>query len=134
MKYRKGKYVHIDQSAPRALGVCDTSGFIFNRNDLVRQMEWRGNALVWTGFYVGRPFLDEPNQQGRPPMFPPDPLPIKEPRPRQGQVNTWQQNPYFWDKYGGSWDIPDESHDGVMELPYTQNLAQLNSVNWGTGT
>jgi len=77
----KGKYVKIDKNSPSALGVCDESGFTFNRKDLHKQMAWRGNSLVWTGFYVGTPYLDVPSQQDRPP--PPDlndPLPVKDAR------------------------------------------------------
>src|SRR5271167_399070 len=85
MSYRpKGKHVSIDIQSPRALGICDYTGFIFNRQDMVRQMEWRGNRLVWTGLYLGKPYLDVPNQQYRPPVLEPDPVPIQDPRPPQG--------------------------------------------------
>lgn len=132
MRYRKGKYVRIDPRNPAAVGICDATGIIFNKRDLVRQMEWRGNALVWTGYLVGRPYLDEPNQQGRPAIFPPDPIPIIEPRPPQGKVNAWQENPYSWNLYGMAWDIDDERIDGVMELPYAINIAQLQNINWNS--
>ena len=49
----KGKYVSINPDNPSALGVCDESGFVFNHKDLIKQMEWRGNNLVWTGLMVG---------------------------------------------------------------------------------
>lgn len=76
-----GKRVSIDVKNPQALGICDKTGFVFMRKDLVRQMEWHGNALVWTGAYVGRPYVDKPNEQGRSPMLPPDPIPVPQPRP-----------------------------------------------------
>jgi hypothetical protein len=77
----KGKYVTIDPKNPSALGQCDESGLTFNHKDLYRQMEWRGNNLVWTGFLVGKPYLDVPNEQNRPPLIKDDPKPIKNSRP-----------------------------------------------------
>lgn len=64
------------------VGRCDKSLMVFNTSDLVKQMEWIGNQLVWTGMMVGKPFYDEPNQQNRPPLKSTDPTPVKNPRPR----------------------------------------------------
>jgi hypothetical protein len=77
----QGKHVRIDPNNPEAVGMCDRSGFLYMRKDLVKQMEWRGNDLVWTGFFVGRDQLDVPNQQSRTPILKPDPVPVKDPRP-----------------------------------------------------
>ena len=57
----KGKYVNINPQNPNALGICDRTGFTFNHKDLVKQMEWRGDSLVWTGLMVGKPYLDVPS-------------------------------------------------------------------------
>ena len=76
----KSKYVTIDPKNPNALGVCDESGFDFNHKDLVKQMQWRGNQLIWTGLMVGKPYLDVPSQQDRPPIVRDDPKPVKDPR------------------------------------------------------
>ncbi len=80
MTQHKGKYVTIDIDKPEALGVCDKTGLVFNRSDLVQQMEWRGNSLQPTGFLVGKPFEDKPNEQGRTPVLREDPVPVKNPR------------------------------------------------------
>jgi hypothetical protein len=77
----KSKYVNIDYENPQALGECDRTGFTFNLKDLCKQMEWRGNNLVWTGLMVGRPFLDVPNEQLRPPVVKDDPRAKSDPRP-----------------------------------------------------
>lgn len=77
----KGKYVKIDSKNPNALGQCDESGLTFNHKDLVKQMEWRGDNLVWTGLMVGKPYLDVPNEQNRPPLVKDDPKVVKNPRP-----------------------------------------------------
>ena len=58
---QRGEYVRKDST--EAVGICDYSGFFFSKSDLIKQMEWRGNDLTWTGFLVGRPFVDEPNEQ-----------------------------------------------------------------------
>lgn len=79
-KRYRGKYVKVDPNNPSALGVCDESGFIFNHDQLTRQMQWRGNNLVWTGLMVGPPYLDKPNEQNRPPIVKGDPKPVSNPR------------------------------------------------------
>ena len=76
-----GKYVKKGNLEP--VGVCDRSGFYFSHTDLHKQMEWRGNNLVWTGAMVGTPFLDEPQEQNRPPLVQNDPEPVINPRPSQ---------------------------------------------------
>lgn len=76
---QRGRYVKKDVLEP--VGVCDYSGFFFSKSDLVRQMEWRGDELVWTGFMVGRPFVDKPSQQNRPPIVKDDPAAVRNPRP-----------------------------------------------------
>jgi hypothetical protein len=78
---QRGKYVRKDIVEP--VGVCDYSGFYFSKSDLVKQYEWRGNDLVWTGFLVGRPFLDEPNEQNRPPLIKGDPKSVMNARPEE---------------------------------------------------
>lgn len=104
----KGKYVTIDKDNPDALGICDDSGFVFNHKDLVKQMEWRGNNLVWTGFLVGRPYLDVPNEQNRPPLTKDDPRPVKNPR-----LPTPYNDP-----------------EAPQVLPYNELLAKLNGFHW----
>lgn len=71
----------IDPQAPRALGICDSCGFMYNLQELVFQMEYRGNILAKTGFRVcRRTCLDVPTQQFRPVFIPADPPPVYQPR------------------------------------------------------
>lgn len=109
----KGRHVTIDEQNPQALGICDYSGFVHNRKDLIRQMEWRGNRLVWTGFYVGKTYSDKPNEQLRVPILPPDPVPVRDPRLQQPTNITWSNNynaiwgslvVWAWDSWFGSED------------------------------
>ena len=105
-KKSRGKYIK-DLSA---LGVCDISGFVFNHKDLVKQMEWVGNNKVWTGLLVGKPFLDVPCEQNRPPLVKDDPQPVKNPR-----LPTPYTDP-----------------NSPKALPNAQLMAKLNSFHWGS--
>lgn len=75
-----GKYFQTSFSKPASYGVCDRTGFIFNSKDLVKQMVWAGNSKVWTGWMVGKPFIDIPSQAQRPPLILGDPKPVENPR------------------------------------------------------
>ncbi len=105
----KGKYVKIDPKHPRGIGVCDESGFVFNHGDLYKQLEWRGNNLVWTGEMRGKPYLDVPSEQNRPPIVKRDPIPIDNPRPPEGYTDP-ESNPV---------------------LPYDQLVQKLRNIHWG---
>jgi hypothetical protein len=130
----KGKHVRINTENPDALGICDYTGFVFNRKDLVRQMEWRGNALVWTGFMVGRPYADKPNPQLIPPILPPDPVPVEQPRPPYQQLNEWSNNALgLWQNIEFTWASLWNLEDGIQTLNYAQVLQQLNTTYWGAG-
>jgi hypothetical protein len=83
----KGKHVNVSFENPEPLGECDQSGFTFNHKDLHKQMAWRGDRLVWTGFMVGTPYLDEPNQQSRPPLVKSDPTVVLNARPPEGYIS-----------------------------------------------
>lgn len=128
----KGKYVTIDNQAPNAVGICDYSGFVFNRVDLIKQMEWRGNRLVWTGFYVGRPFVDVPNEQLRPPMMRPDPIPIQQPRLPQGYVPYWNTTFTLWDQTQVTWASDATYSDGIPTPLPPITIAELEAYNWST--
>lgn len=90
----QGPYVNVDTDDIDACGVCDRTGLLFNKRDLVKQMEWRGNSLQWTGLYVGRPFLDVPNPQNRrtPKLWPADPRAVPDARPFQGELFLCDMN------------------------------------------
>jgi hypothetical protein len=134
MSFRpKGKHVSIDVNFPEAVAICDYSGFVFNHKDLVKQMEWRGNALIWTGYMVGRPYLDTPNEQLRPPILPPDPVPILLPRPNQPENITWSsvQSPDWSQLIIDQWANWSGFDDGVAALAESQRLQQLQTYYWG---
>jgi hypothetical protein len=127
----KGKHVSIDMDNPEALGICDKSQFVFKRKDLIKQYEWRGNAIVWTGFYVGRPYVDTPNEQARPPILPPDPVPVMYPRLPQGTLILWNANPLGnWNGADDYWNAADSFSDGILALPESQRLSNLQNFIW----
>lgn len=108
-KYQS-KYLVVDPQDPSAMGQCDYTGFIFNHKDLVKQMTWVGNNKVWTGFLVGKPYVDKLNDQSRPPPVKDDPRPIKNSR------------------VPNDWIDPNAN----QILPPAQLLVKLQNFNWGT--
>lgn len=78
-KYR-GRIPIVDQFNPDAWGKDDITGLPVMHGDMVKQMEFIGNGLAWTGMMVHHKDADEPNPQLMPPIIPPDPVPIRNPR------------------------------------------------------
>jgi hypothetical protein len=131
--YQHGKYLSIDPENPEALGICDYTGFVFPKKDLVRQMEWRGEGLVWTGFYVGRPFVDKPNEQNRTPIFPPDPVPVLDPRPPFMSVIAWNMDQSIFSQNLSTFDTDQGVMLNAPALPVPQRVQELQNYNWGAG-
>lgn len=135
MTFPTGKYVRIDPKNPEALAICDYSGLPCMHKDLVRQMEWRGDGLVWTGLLVNKRFSDIPNEQGRAPLLPPDPIPVANPRPQFFQSMTWSNNPLT------SWSTSEyfpfaslaDVISGVTAPTEEQRVQSLETYYWGTG-
>jgi hypothetical protein len=93
----KGRFVNINPDNPDAVGRCDRSGLVGNYSDLVKQMDYRGSGLVWTGLYVNKHFLDVPNPQGLNPIIKVDPVPVDHPRPWYTPPNQqWPYNTQTW--------------------------------------
>jgi len=79
-----GKYTKMLKNNPRGIARCDYSGLMVRHSDLIRQMEYRGTGLVWTGYLVNPKFADKPNPQNLVPLIlfsAPDPVPLKNSRP-----------------------------------------------------
>lgn len=71
-----------DARDPRAIAICDGCGFLVQHNTLREKMEYRGGASpVGTGFLVCPRCDDVPNPYGRIQVLPPDPVPVRNPRP-----------------------------------------------------
>lgn len=77
----KGKYTRQMRSKPRGLGVCDYSGLMVQHAKMVKQYEYAGMGLYWTGFYVNPKYQDVPNPQNLIPIIKLDPVPLDHARP-----------------------------------------------------
>jgi hypothetical protein len=129
----KGKHITIDVDNPQALGVCDYTGFVHLRKDLVKQMEYRGNRLVWTGFLVGKDYVDVPNPQLKPPMLRPDPIPVRIPRLRQPTEITWNNIYQYWNLLLDPLSNLGLLTDGEPALPENQRLQLAQNAYFGSG-
>jgi hypothetical protein len=79
VRYR-GRIPVVDPDHPEAWGKDDITGLPVMHTDMIKQMEYIGNGLAWTGFMVHHKDADQPNPQLIPPRLKPDPLPIDNPR------------------------------------------------------
>ena len=73
----------ISSSSPEAAGVCDRCGFIFPFSQLRWQWDWAGAQMQNKRILVctGNNCLDQPQEQLRAIVLPPDPQPIINARP-----------------------------------------------------
>ncbi len=78
---------YVDVNNPRALGVCDFCGFLYNLQNLRWQFEWVGPRLQNQRMLVCRTCNDKPQQQLRTIVLPPDPIPVYNARP-ENYVNA----------------------------------------------
>lgn len=81
MGWRPHGHVRVNARSPRAAGVCDRCGRMFNHDRLQWQWDWRGNQLQNLRILVCESCVDVPQQQLRPRIIPPDPLPVYNARP-----------------------------------------------------
>lgn len=109
MRKYKGKHVTYDPVNPQSIGFCQRSRSLFNHKDLVMQTEWFGDNKVPINIWVGKPYLDIPNEQGRPPLVKADPQPVTNPGP-----------------------LLPHSPPPPNVLPYNQLIAKLNNFHWGS--
>lgn len=71
----------VDASNPRALGVCDRCGFLYNLDQLRWQFQWVATRLQNIRQLVCDECYDTPQEQLRTVVLPPDPLPVLNARP-----------------------------------------------------
>lgn len=65
---------------PRAFGICDRCGFLYNHVNLQWQYDWAGASLINKRILVCNECNDVPQQQLRAIVVPADPTPILNPR------------------------------------------------------
>lgn len=101
----------VDPRKPSAFAVCDRCGDWYNRPRLQFQKEWRGQALVSTGFLVCERCLDIPFVQNRPLLLPPDPVPIENPRYEPFIQDQNGPTPETYDQQSLDWDTINSNND-----------------------
>lgn len=80
----------IDPRKPRALGICQRCGFMYNHDQLRWQYEYGGMRLINERIIVCQSCYDTPQIQLRTIILPPDPVPVEYPVP---EVYTSADNP-----------------------------------------
>lgn len=83
MAWRYHGHASVNPTSPRAWGVCDVCGRLFNLDDLKFQVEWRGTRLMPNGLRVCKYDYDRPFPFYRPVILPVDPQPVFQARPEQ---------------------------------------------------
>lgn len=81
MAYRPHGRARVNPTNPEHFAICDKCGFLFNGVDLSFQFDYRGMQLKNTGRLSCSSCLDRPQEQLRPRLIPPDPMPIMNARP-----------------------------------------------------
>jgi hypothetical protein len=82
-------FARVSRRYPRAFAMCSQCNYWFNRVDLVEQMEFQGNEVRPTGFFVcTRTCYDVPQPQLSTPVLPNDPQPIRLPQFELYQEDT----------------------------------------------
>lgn len=73
-------HVVVNSRDPSAAGECDRCGRWWQSNTLSWQMQWAGTRLYNTGSLVCTDCLDDPNENLRTIILPPDPTPVMNAR------------------------------------------------------
>lgn len=75
-----------DPDNPVAAARCAQTDFIVGANQLVKQMQYQGTSLVWTGLWVAKQYADKPNPSAMTPVLKADPMPVRHPPGGQPQM------------------------------------------------
>ena len=78
----------ISATRPRALGICQRCGFMYNHDRLQWQFQYGAMRLINLRILVCDTCLDEPQIQLRTIILPPDPVPIEYPVPENYAAET----------------------------------------------
>ncbi len=71
-----------DPDNPVAAARCQQTDFVVGNNQLVKQYQYQGTSLVWTGLWVAAQYADKPNPSAMTPILKADPQPIPNPQPQ----------------------------------------------------
>jgi hypothetical protein len=100
---RQHGHASVDAHDPRAWGVCDRCGFVYNHSELQWQWQWVGPRLQNLRRLVCQTCLDTPQEQLRTIVLPPDPEPIQNARPED---YVSHDNPMSGIGVSANWALP----------------------------
>lgn len=96
---RHGRFI-VNPDAPEPYGICDRHGGMVALSELKFQTEVSGTGIRTTNLRVCSRCTDRHAQFLRTIVIPPDPPPVRDPRPIPPYGNVGSRN---WDD-GGEWD------------------------------
>jgi len=105
----------VSSKNPRAFGICDRCGFLYNHHELQWQFDYRGAALMNTRILVCETCLDVPQNQLRNIIIPADPTPIMNARV-QDYVTAETNNRYT--SSNGTFVVTASSNSGSATVSY----------------
>jgi hypothetical protein len=85
---RAYSHYKVDPTNPRAKAVCDRCGQHWQQLELMWQFQWVGPRLQNLRWFVCPPCLDKPQPNLKTFVYPPDPVPILNPRVEQYVLNN----------------------------------------------
>lgn len=84
---RHPRRTSVNPGYPEAWGTSDRNGMIGTRAKMQFQRDWRGNKIINTRVLVHPDELDKPQRQLGSLTLPPDPPPIKYPKPENYSID-----------------------------------------------
>jgi hypothetical protein len=89
MAYRPHGRATTNSTHPETAGMCDRCYLMWDLRKLRFQYDWRGPSLQNLGIRVCPICYDQPSDQLRPIVLPPDPDPVFQPRPPSYEQNNY---------------------------------------------
>lgn len=74
-------HARVNPSSPEAAGICDSCGFVYSLRDLRWKVQYAGPRLQNLRYLVCEKCWDVPQEQLKPRILPPDPVPVMNARP-----------------------------------------------------
>lgn len=78
---RTNGHARVNPARPQAFGTCDRCGGQYNLVDLRPQFQWAGLTMIDKRLRVCARCHDVPSEHLRTIVLPPDPVPVRDPRP-----------------------------------------------------
>ena len=110
-------HVRVSARSPRAAARCDRCGFLYNRDTLRFQFDWRGLQLQNLRVLICDRCYDEPQEQLRARILSPDPLPIWNARPEPFTLNgiSYDETNYIFDEDQVTMRVTEDGRPRVAE-------------------